>query len=374
MKYSKLSRADLVFLLGIRDLSTTGAPSELIARLADNELSLFPSAYAKVDALKAQEHNTAASVELRGSKYADENDNGDTRVRLPPELWMMIFKYTNDWELSAALFMSDIGIRRPAVWEQASATDTAILQDDLSQLKVLEIQGAFIYPIPKHVVDIVLRFEYIDILEYIWKNRPTTFQQDQIPLLASRYNSPKVLEWWRQSMPEEELCYTESCLDAASASGHTGALDWWKASGLLLKIGKVMDFASDEGDVRVLEWWRTSGLKYKYSKFAMRHASQNGHINVLDWWLNSGLQLFYDAGCLDYATRFNRVAVLEWWFWCGLMIEYRIMDIEEALGEAVVGGNECRNWWVEKGIDFGVNNSEWMRDRILNEQAQYRHA
>lgn len=56
------------------------------------------------------------------------------------------------------------------------------------------------------------------------------------------------------------------------------------------------------------------------------------------------------------------------------MIEYRIMDIEEALGEAVVGGNECRNWWVEKGIDFGVNNSEWMKDRILNESAQYRHA
>jgi hypothetical protein len=57
------------------------------------------------------------------------------------------------------------------------------------------------------------------------------------------------------------------------------------------------------------------------------------------------------------------------------MIEYRIMDIEEALGEAVVGGHESRHWWrVQMGIDFGVNNSEWMRDRILNEAATYRHA
>lgn len=286
----------------------------------------------------------------------------------------MIVKYTNDWELSASLFMSDIGLRKPAVWDNATATDLAILHDDLPLLLSLVAEGAFLFPVPKHVIDVVLRFEYIQILEYLWKSKSSTLTQDQIPLLASRYNSPKVLEWWKSTTPLADLSYSESCLDAASSSGHTEALDWWKSSGLPLKIGRVMDFASDEGDVRVLEWWRNSGLKFKYSKFAMRHASQNGHINVLDWWLNSGLQLFYDAGCLDYATRFNRVAVLEWWFSRGLMIEYRIMDIEEALGEAVVGGNECRNWWVEKGIDFGVTNSEWMKDRILNEQAQYRHA
>lgn len=342
--------------------------------MADNELSLFPAAYANYDALRAQETSAASTIRLRESKYVKQSTKFDNEVYLPPELWMTIVKYTNDWELSAALFLSDIGLRRPAVWDAASNTDLAILQDDLPHLEHLVEKGAKLFPVPKHVIDVVLRFEYIQILEYIWTNDPSTFKQDQIPLLASRYNSPKVLEWWKRTMPEAELVYSESCLDAASSSGHTEALEWWKQSGLPLKIGRVMDFASDEGDVRVLEWWRTSGLKFKYSKFAMRHASQNGHVRVLDWWINSGLQLFYDAGCLDYATRFNRVAVLEWWFWCGLMIEYRIMDIEEALGEAVVGGNECRNWWVEKGIDFGVNNSEWMKDRILNEQAQYRHA
>lgn len=362
-----------MFLLGIRGLSTNGPPSELIARLADNELSLFPSAYAKIDATRLQASGSGASIELRGSLYST-GDKSNNRAQLPPELWMMIVKYTNDWELSAALFMTDIGLRKPAVWNTASVTDVAILHDDLPLLKELQLKGATPFPIPKHVVDIVLRFEYIEILEYIWTNQPSTFQQEQIPLLASRYNSPKVLEWWKMSMPDGKLLYSDSCLDEASASGHTEALEWWKCSGLPLRIGRVMDFASDEGDVRVLEWWKTSGLKFKYSKSAMRYASQNGHIDVLEWWLNSGLQLFYDKECLDAATRFNRVKVLEWWFWCGLMIEYRIIDIEEALGEAVVGGNECRNWWVEKGINFGANNSEWLRDRILNEEAQYRHA
>lgn len=364
----------MVFLLGIRDLSTSGAPSELIERLADNELSLFPTAYANFDAMKAKERTTASSIQLRDNKFMLKRKHRQDIVGLPPELWMMVVKYTNDWELSASLFMSDIGLRRPACWDIASDTDLAILHGDLPTLRNLVAKGSKVFPLPKHVVDVLLRFEYIDILEYIWINEPSAFQNDQIPLLASRYNSPRVLEWWKNTKPLDELWYTESCLDAASSSGHTEALDWWKDSGLPLKIGRVLDFASDEGDVRVLEWWRVSGLKFKYSKFAMRHASQNGHINVLEWWVNSGLQLFYDAGCLDYATRFNRVAVLEWWFWCGLMIEYRIMDIEEALGEAVVGGNECRNWWVDKGIDFGVNNSDWMRDRILNEKAQYRHA
>lgn len=321
-----------------------------------------------------EEGGANKAVEMRGGRYPPTtSQKSDNKKELPPELWMMIVRYTNDWELSAALFMSDIGIRQPAVWNQASVTDLAILHDDLHLLKDLVLRGCKLFPIPKHVVDLVLRFEYIEILEYIRTHQPCTFHADQIPLLASRYNSPKVLDWWKNTMRDGELYYSDSCLDEASASGHTEALEWWKCSGLPLKIGRVMDFASDEGDVRVLEWWKTSGLKYKYSKFALRSASQNGHINVLEWWLNSGLQLFYDKECLDTATRFNRVKVLEWWYWCGLIIEYRIIDIEEALGEAVVGGNECRNWWVEKGINFSANNSEWLRDRILNERAQYQH-
>lgn len=342
----------------------------MIERLADNELALFPTASASFDAIKAQEALAESVAKLRERKYASAEKSLNS-IGLPAELWMMIVKFTCDWELASALFTSGVGLRRPAVWDHASVMDLAILHDDLPLLKQLAPSGAELQNIPKHVVDVVLRFEYIQILEYIWTKTPTIFKQDYIPLLASRYNSPKVLEWWKQTMTD--LVYTEACLDAASSSGHTNALEWWKQSGLPLKIGRVMDFASDQGDVSVLEWWSKSNLKFKYSKFAMRHASQNGHIAVLDWWLNSGLQLFYDAGCLDYATRFNRVGVLEWWSRCGLMIEYRIMDIEEALGEAVVGGNECRNWWVAQGIDFGVNNSEWMKDRILNESAHYRH-
>lgn len=364
--YSKLNRADLVFLLGIRELPTNGSDEELVTRLTASELDLFPTAAAGIEATPE-----AGAATAQDAKYLPRGPPRPTLGRcaeLPYEVWLHILRYTSDWELAAALANDDVGLQRPIVWEFAKPAHLVVLRNDLRAVRALA--HADVFPLPSHVLEAVIRFEYIDMLQYVHEHRTDAFREEMIPLLASRFNSPRVLDWWRGHIARPT--YDEGCLDAASASGRLDALEWWRRSGLPLRIGRVMDFASDEGHTGVLEWWKSSGLKYKYSKGAMHLASQNGHVHVLDWWLHSGLQLFYDNGCLDVATRFNRVAVLAWWKGCGLVIEYRIIDIEEALGEAVVGGNQCRNWWVEQGIDFGrVAHSEWMRDRPLNEHARY---
>lgn len=87
---------------------------------------------------------------------------------------------------------------------------------------------------------------------------------------------------------------------------------------------------------------------------------------MLQWWLSSGLQLIFDPDALVGATRHNRPEVLEWWDKSLLPIQYRMCDIEEALEDAIGGGEAAREWWKQKGVDFNANDSEWMKLRNLN--------
>ena len=89
-------------------------------------------------------------------------------------------------------------------------------------------------------------------------------------------------------------------------------------------------------------------------------------VEVLEWWLQSGLQLAYDQEVLWGATRYNRPEVLEWWDKSGLPIQYRMCDIEEALEDAIGGGEKARAWWRQKGIDFNANDKEWMKLQNLH--------
>jgi len=126
-----------------------------------------------------------------------------------------------------------------------------------------------------------------------------------------------------------------------------------------------MDMASMAGHVKVLEWWATSQIDFKRDRSALHHASCHGRVDVLDWWLASGLQLYYDQEALTIATKHNRPEVLEWWDRSGLPIQYRMCDIEEALEDAIGGGEEAREWWRRKGVDFNANDKEWMKLRTL---------
>ena len=133
-----------------------------------------------------------------------------------------------------------------------------------------------------------------------------------------------------------------------------------------MKVGRVMDMASTAGHVEVLDWWARHQPEIKYDRQAMYHASCHGNVDVLQWWLDSGLQLSFDPDVLVGATRHNRPEVLEWWDKSGLPIQYRMCDIEEALEDAIGGGEAARRWWKRKGVDFNANDKEWMKLQNLN--------
>jgi len=257
---------------------------------------------------------------------------------------------------------------------------------------------------------LAVRFAYIHVLEFLLTQHRSLFlsifKDDLIPTKASRHGRTAVLTWWKHgfeshpdlmSPPQPEsialsvdgasrngqiaslnwwlnsglpFTYTEAALELASSKNQIGVLTWWKAQnkscGLALKIGRVMDMASTAGHVKVLEWWAASQLEFKYDRHALYHASCHGKVEVLDWWLGSGLQLIFDQEALTGATKHNRPEVLEWWDKCGLPIQYRMCDIEEALEDAIGGGEDARKWWMGKGVDFNANDKVWTKLQNLN--------
>ena len=96
------------------------------------------------------------------------------------------------------------------------------------------------------------------------------------------------------------------------------------------------------------------------------HSPKSTQVDVLQWWLRSDLQLIFDSDCLVGATRHNRPDALEWGDHSRLSIQYRMCDIEEALEDAIGGGEAEREWWKKKGVDFNANDTEWMKYRNLN--------
>ena len=74
----------------------------------------------------------------------------------------------------------------------------------------------------------------------------------------------------------------------------------------------------------------------------------NAHIRVLDWWRD------YAHAALPgmNGRRAKRV-------------EYRTMDIEEALEDSLGDQTAVRRWWAESGLNLGLGTSEWMKPRYL---------
>jgi len=196
---------------------------------------------------------------------------------------------------------------------------------------------------------------------------------------ASRHGQVASLDWW---LHHSELApdrvphplpfeYTDYALEFASAKNHLAVLQWWKTHHLSppqlpLKPGRSLDFASTAGNIDVLTWWASSSLEFKYDKSAMYLASCHGKVDVLKWWLQSGLRLQYDGEVLVGATKHNRPEVLEWWDKSGLEVQYRMCDVEEALEDAIGGGEQARDWWKRKGVDFNTTDKEWTQLRNLN--------
>ncbi|KAJ8514456.1 hypothetical protein ONZ45_g8009 [Pleurotus djamor] len=317
-----------------------------------------------------------------------------------------IMDQVGDWELAKAVGVPT-SLARPIEWAKASSTDHAILTGNIPLIRSSDPSQN---PPTKVGAVAAVRFGYVHVLEFLLSHHHdiflSVFAGDIIPIKASRHGRTSVLSWWKHGfqkhpdlIPPPKPGAISEAIDGASRNGQTVSLDWWlrsglsfdyseaalehasaknqvpvlewwkqlnKTTGLPLKIGRVMDAASTAGHVAVLEWWATSQLDFKYDRYALHQASCHGKVEVLEWWLGSGLQLLFDQDALTGATRHNRADVLEWWDKSGLPIQYRMCDIEEALEDAIGGGERARAWWKRKGVDFHADDKEWMKLQHLN--------
>jgi hypothetical protein len=49
----------------------------------------------------------------------------------------------------------------------------------------------------------------------------------------------------------------------------------------------------------------------------------------------------------------------------GKHVEYKTMDIEEALEDSLGDQTRVRRWWADYGLNLGLGTSEWMKTRYL---------
>ncbi|KAK4701266.1 hypothetical protein P7C70_g4967, partial [Phenoliferia sp. Uapishka_3] len=316
-------------------------------------------------------------------------------LALPVELISRILEFVADWELATTLnFPHQIPITSPWL-EQATPLDHAILASSRSLRPVLSAVRAGHSTFTQWGARVMIRFEYLHLLEYFQEKDPKQLRRQCYSLLpvvasawgrvevlrwattsefklrpdrsttaeamddASRHGQVQVLEFWKNSgFP---LHYSEHALSSATFQCELGSLEWWRRSGLSLKIGNVLDFASREGSTTCLNWWSHSGLPAPYSKVALYHLSKTGNITLLDWWKSSRHPLLYDKEVLIVATRHGQTSVLTWWKESGLDIEYRFFDIEEALEDSVArqGRDDAEAWWqVNAGYDVTLGARE----------------
>lgn len=401
--YRRLTHDQLVLFLKVRSLSTIGTDDELASRLTQFDIHTyrFPSVANGTGSIPAPSllSPAAEGPSKPRTKPAMAPD-------LPVEILAEIMDHVGDWELAKAVGVPT-SLPQPLSWTSASQCDHAILTGYLPLIRAADPAAK---PPTKIGAILAVRFGYVHVLEYfLTQHRPvfvSEFKDDILPLVASLHGRTAVLSWWKHLHEQQPdvlpspkpmsiaeaidgasrngqvaslewwlhsglpLEYTEAALEMASAKNQLNVLAWWKAQHttreLPLKIGRVMDMASLAGHVDVLEWWARSQLEFKYDRQALYHASCHGKVDVLQWWLGSGLQLVFDPDVLVGATRHNRPEVLEWWNRSGLPIQYRLCDIEEALEDAIGGGEAAREWWKRKGVDFNANDIEWMKSQSLN--------
>ncbi|KIX05758.1 uncharacterized protein Z518_03730 [Rhinocladiella mackenziei CBS 650.93] len=345
---------------------------------------------------------------------------------LPPEVWTIILDHLGDWELATALGIYT-HIPTPHEWEplvpkpgsnKVRSLEYTILTQPLSQIRTYFTNNTSSKPpttLSPIATRLIFRFSMTDLLTYLALQQKdifwTSFGLALLPHKASLiYNSPAILQWWRDCPavikkeygPEAmdgasragfvevldwwlnsglKLTYTEKALESASAKGHVEVLEWWRVNSqklagtsreMPLKVGKSILLAAQSGRTNSIEWWETSGIPYAHEDGVARLASQHGHVPVLEMWHSfKGSKMIFDNQVLVGATKNGHAGVLQWWKdvsrKSGLRVEYKTCDIEEAMEDAVGGGGEgeVREWWGRNGLNLGVGTGEWMRVKTL---------
>jgi hypothetical protein len=351
--------------------------------------------------------------------------SASAKPSLPSEIWTMILDHLGDWELATALG-TYTHLPVPHEWEslvpkpgsKTRSLEYTILTQPQSQIQKYFTNTSSNPPttLSPIATRLIFRFSMTDLLTYLALHQKdifwTSFGLALLPHKASLiYNSPTILQWWKDCPavikkeygPEAmdgasragfvevldwwlnsglKLTYTEKALESASAKGHVEVLEWWRANSqklagteereMPLKVGKSIILAAQSGRTNSIEWWETSGIPYAHEDGVARLASQHGHVPVLEMWYGfKGSKMIFDNQVLVGATKNGHAGVLQWWKdisrRSGLRVEYKTCDIEEAMEDAVGGGGEgeVREWWGRNGLNLGVGTGEWMRVKTL---------
>ncbi|KAK0742347.1 hypothetical protein B0T21DRAFT_361161 [Apiosordaria backusii] len=224
-----------------------------------------------------------------------------------------------------------------------------------------------------------------DILDW-WRRSPSFLEKqydNEAVDKASMRGFVHVLEWWRRSgLP---LKYSEAAFESASSKGHIHVLEWWREASLqnsaaiALKPGKALLGAAQWGRVEVIRWWEESGIPVGHHETVCKMASRWGQVDVLECWrlLRGDDKLEFDNQILMEATYHAHIHVLEWWRKYahgelpgmngkkGRRVEYKTMDVEEALEDSLGDQTKVRRWWAENGLNLGLGTTEWMKIKAL---------
>ncbi|KAK3333734.1 flavoprotein [Cercophora scortea] len=266
-------------------------------------------------------------------------------------------------------------------------------------------------------VHLIFKFSLTDVLSFIESNFPHIFKcfdGKTIPTKASAYyGRTDILDWWAKSPSFLEKQYDAEAINGASMRGFVQVLDWWRRSGLPLKYTETaLEMASSKGHLHVLEWWRETveknpSIAPKPGR-ALLAAAQWGQLDVIRWWEESGIAVDHQDSVCKMASRWGQVKVLDLWrelrgddkiqfdnqilieptyhahvpvleWWRryahgelpgmngrkGKQVEYKTMDVEEALEDSLGDQTKVRRWWAENGLNLGLGTSEWMKVRYL---------
>ncbi|KAF9069616.1 hypothetical protein BDP27DRAFT_1420739 [Rhodocollybia butyracea] len=318
--YQKLNHEELCLFLKVRSLPTSGTDIDLASRLANYDARIyhFPNTQSE-----------ASGIETPRKTVPD----------LPLEIISIILEF-----LEIPTFL-----QTPVDWSSASPTDLAMITGNLALIRATDIEAN---PPSRIGADIAIRFGYVHVLEFFcWHHRDlfmSVYNDDLIPIRASQYGRTSVLSWWKRGFEQ-----------------HPNVIPKPKAG----SIADAVDAASRSGQIASLDWWMTCGHPFEFTEAALEYASIKNQIAVLDWWKQQHKlnRVSLKIGrVMESATRHNRADVLDWWNNSGLPCQYRMCDIEEALEDAIGGGDNTRRWWQLKGVDFNANDKEWMKLQNLN--------
>ncbi|KAJ3786248.1 hypothetical protein GGU10DRAFT_176358 [Lentinula aff. detonsa] len=329
--YQKLSREELCLFSQMRGLPTVGSDEEFASRLASHDIHVYHYTNGQSNI------STTPSIEAPRKAAPD----------LPVEIIGTILDFLGDWEITRALAIPT-SLQPPPDWYCASPTDLAMITGNLTLIRAIDLKAN---PPSRIGVDIVIRFGYIHVLQYVCSHHRKIFLSkfhDTIPTRASHYGRTTVLSWWKHELEKHPDIVTK--IKAAS-------------------MAEAVDAASRSGQIASLDWWMTCGYPFEFTEAALESASIKNQIAVLDWWKQqhkSNRVSLKIGKVMESATRHNKAQVLDWWDKSGLPIQYRMCDIEEALEDAIGGGDNTRKWWQAKGVDFNANDKEWMKLQNLN--------